>query len=69
MYIKFHTNFLPEVTDYMNSDKLLKLMMTLPCLYIPLWPSTIKEIPQVLHPYWTFHKELTIEDGLILKGT
>ena len=33
------------------------------------WPNNIKEIPQVLHPYWTFHKELTIEDGLILKGT
>ena len=33
------------------------------------WPSTIKEIPQVLHPYWTFHEKLTIEDGLILKGT
>ena len=33
------------------------------------WPSTIKEILQVLHPYWTFHEELTIEDGLILKGT
>ena len=33
------------------------------------WPSTIKEILQVLHPYWTFHEELTIEDDLILKGT
>ena len=33
------------------------------------WLNTIKEIPQVLHPYWTFHEELTIEDGLILKGT
>ena len=33
------------------------------------WPSTIKEILQVLHPYWTFREELTIEDGLILKGT
>ena len=31
------------------------------------WPSTIKEIPQILQPYWTFHEELTIEDGLILK--
>ena len=29
----------------------------------------MKEIPQVLHPYWTFCEELTIEDGLILKGT
>ena len=33
------------------------------------WPSTIKEIPPVLQPYWTFCKELTIEDGVILKGT
>ena len=33
------------------------------------WPNSIREIPQVIHPYWTFCKELTIEDGLILKGT
>ena len=33
------------------------------------WPSTIKETPPVLQPYWMFCKELTIEDGLILKGT
>ena len=33
------------------------------------WPNNIKEIPQFLHPYWIFHEELTIEDGLILKGT
>ena len=33
------------------------------------WPKNINEILQVLHPYWTFHEELTIEDGLILKGT
>ena len=33
------------------------------------WPANIKEIPQILHPYWTFREELTIEDGLVLKGT
>ena len=33
------------------------------------WPTNIREILQILHPYWTFHEELTIEDGLILKGT
>ena len=33
------------------------------------WPSTINEVPNVLQPYWTFRKELTAEDGLILKGT
>ena len=33
------------------------------------WPSTIKEVPGVLQPYWTFREELMIEDGIILKGT
>ena len=33
------------------------------------WPSNIKEVSSDMQPYWTFKDELTIEDGLILKGT
>ena len=33
------------------------------------WPRTIKQVPPELHPNWTFREELTIEEGLILKGT
>ena len=33
------------------------------------WPSTIKEVPNVLQLYWTFREELTVENGLIWKGT
>ena len=33
------------------------------------WLSTIKEVPNVLQPYWTFREEHTVEDGLVLKGT
>ena len=33
------------------------------------WPKSIKQVPPVLHHFWTFREELTIEDGLILKGT
>ena len=32
-------------------------------------PSTIKEVPSILQSYWTFRDELTIEDGIIPKGT
>ena len=32
-------------------------------------PSSIKDIQSELQTYWTFREELTIEDGLILKGT
>ena len=33
------------------------------------WSKTIKEVLSEVQPYWTFHEELTIEDGLVLKGT
>ena len=33
------------------------------------WLKTIKEVPIEVQKYWTFCEELTIEDGLILKGT
>ena len=29
------------------------------------WPSTIKELPSKIQPYWTFREELTIKDGHI----
>ena len=32
-------------------------------------PNTIKEVSNELQAYWTFWEELTIEDGLVLKGT
>ena len=33
------------------------------------WPNTIREVPSNIHPYWTFREELTVEDGIVLKGT
>ena len=32
-------------------------------------PNSVKEIPPKIQAYWTFCEELTIEDGLVLKGT
>ena len=31
--------------------------------------NSIKEVPPEIQAYWTFQEELTIEDGLVLKGT
>ena len=33
------------------------------------WPKSIKQVLPELQPFWTFREELTVEDGLILKGT
>ena len=32
------------------------------------WPKSIKQVPPMLHPFWMFREQLTVEDGLILKG-
>ena len=32
------------------------------------WPQKREECPRSLHDYWNFREELTIEDGLVLKG-
>ena len=32
------------------------------------WPSTIREVPSEIQPYWTLRAELTVEDGIILKS-
>ena len=32
------------------------------------WPSTIREVPSKIQPYWTFREELTVEDGIVLKS-
>ena len=33
------------------------------------YPITIREVPSKIQAYWTFREELTVEDGIILKGT
>ena len=33
------------------------------------WPSTMREVPNEIQPYWTFREELTNEDGIVLRGT
>ena len=29
------------------------------------WPSTIWEVPSEIQAYWTFRKDLTVEDGIV----
>ena len=33
------------------------------------WSSTVKEVPTMLQPHWIFREELTVQDGLVFKGT
>ena len=33
------------------------------------WPSTQKELPTILKPYWPYRDELALEAGILLKGS
>ena len=48
-----------------EDDRLALLKPTI----MHLWPSTIREVPSKIQPYWTFREELAIEDDIVLKGT
>ena len=43
-------------------------LVTLKNVIIKGWPSTRNECPQNLRKFWTFRDELSILDGLVLKG-
>ena len=38
-------------------------------LIITGWPDTFKQVPKPLQPYWSYRDELSVEDGVILKGS
>ena len=67
------TNQLKARSDTLNqldiatqeADKLILLKHTI----TNGWPNSIKEVPPEIQAYWTFHEELKIKDGLVLKGT
>ena len=77
--IKLPKLHLYQITKQLNerSDSLNQLQITtqeddelalLKHTITPGGPNTIKEVPNELPSYRTFQEELTVEDGLVLKG-
>ena len=33
------------------------------------WPDDIKNVPMLCKPYWTYREEITIDDGILMKGS
>ena len=60
------SNSLHQVRVSMQPDDELALLKQ---TIMQGWPKSMKQEPPVLQPLWTFREELTVEDGLSLKGT
>ena len=78
--IKLPKLYVHQITSQLNarSDSLNKMRIAMQEddeLVLPKhtithgWPGTIREVPSKIQAYWTFRKDLIIEDGIILKGT
>ena len=44
-------------------------LITLKNMVLKGWPDKRDECPEILKPYWTYRDELSVLDGLVLKGT
>ena len=56
---------LQQIRDEKRKDSTLSLSKE---VVFGEWPQKREECPEYLHDYWNFREELTIEDGLLLKG-
>ena len=63
-HLNARSHSLQQIREATQADDILAILK-----YIVQqgWPSSIKKVPSKIQPFWTFHEELTIEDGLVLK--
>ena len=64
--IPYSSNELDIICEETRKDPTIKLLM----LYISTgWPCECRRLPQELHRYWNFREDLSVEDGLVTKGS
>ena len=63
---RFSDERIEELRTKTKDDHVLR---TLSETIVTGWPETIKELPTSIRSYWSFRDELSVEDGILLKGT
>lgn len=63
--VRFSTERTKSLQEETKHDPTLsKLIPTI----INGWPDTIQEVPEPIRSFWSFRDELSVEDGIVLKG-
>ena len=65
-FVRFSDERIQELRNKTKDDRVLR---TLSETIVTGWPKTIKELPTSIRSYWAFRDELSVEDGILLKGT
>ena len=62
----FTSSLLEEIRTATNEDDKLRSMKEI--IYVG-WPQSRSDVHRVLLPYWNFRDELSIDNGIVTKGT
>ena len=63
--VQFSNNKILELRRETDTDTILRDLQE---VIIRGWPKTRADIPIILRPFWCYRDELSVEDGVILKG-
>ena len=68
--LHLHLNATPTRINEINEETTKDgVLLSLRAVITQGWPDTRSECPAHLHAYWNYRDELTVADGIILKGT
>lgn len=62
---QFSDNYIHRITENTKTDTELNALKE--TIYNG-WPENIKDVPQLCRPYWNYRDEISIEDGVLMKG-
>lgn len=65
IYPQFSSNMIGRIRENTSTDPELTALKE---QAYEGWPQTNKNIPVILKPYWSYRDEITIEDGIAMKG-
>ena len=64
-----HLTFTPDkITIIRGAVERDPILSTVYCITLNGWPSKISKVPRIARQFWGARDELTIEDGVLLKG-
>ena len=64
--VRFRSERLNEVRKETKADPVLDQLQG---IITPGWPDSIKDLPPVIRSYWPYRDELSVNDGIIMKGS
>ncbi len=64
-FVCFSTERVERIREASRQDNILHRLAE---IIITGWPENIKHVPKPIRPYWPYRDELSVENGIILKG-